>query len=191
MKYDASGKPSRAAARTLAAFSGALFALLERKPFEAITVRELCDTADYPRSTFYNYFDDLDDFLGYCWDTISRDLREKKREAVPTEEGVWLLFDDMYDAFSENRASLARIFTVNKAGGKLIESLTRSLKQSLAEAVAEYAACDGAPIPAEMLAEHLSNILQLVFEWSFLREDGLSREEAVAALRYLVSGRLF
>ena len=68
MKYDITKRATKGAQRTLEAFSGTMFELLSRKSFEEITVNELCQQSNYPRATFYNYFDDKYDLLNYCWD---------------------------------------------------------------------------------------------------------------------------
>ena len=57
MKYDLTKPLTRGAKRTLDAFRREMFSLLSEKPFEEITVGELCENAQYPRATFYNYFD--------------------------------------------------------------------------------------------------------------------------------------
>jgi AcrR family transcriptional regulator len=67
MKYDMNRNMTRSAARILAAFTSAMAGLASEKPFEEITVQELCAKAGYPRATFYNYFDDKYDLLDYCW----------------------------------------------------------------------------------------------------------------------------
>ncbi len=54
------------ARRTYTLLQQAFFKLLTEKPFEKITLKELCDTAMVPRSTFYRYFEDKYDLLGYC-----------------------------------------------------------------------------------------------------------------------------
>ncbi len=41
----------------------ALISLLKKKPFEYITVSELCQTADVNRSTFYLHYETIDDLL--------------------------------------------------------------------------------------------------------------------------------
>ena len=51
-----------------------MFMLLSEKSFEEITVRQLCEAAQYPRATFYNYFDDKYDLLGYCWQTLAEQV---------------------------------------------------------------------------------------------------------------------
>lgn len=188
MKYDLSGKVSRSAGRALSAFSEALFALLEKRAFEDVTVRELCNQANYPRSTFYNYFDDIYDLMDYCWEMLLKGMGDNHYEGYPAEQRMYLLFHDLYAEFEKRRDALNRIFKVNKAGGKLMESIGRHMKRSLTATISEDLPEGKSPIPAEMLAEHCSNIIQLVFEWSFLREDGLSREAATDALRYLIGG---
>lgn len=42
----------------------ALIALLKKKPFEYITVSELCETAGVNRSTFYLHYENIGDLLG-------------------------------------------------------------------------------------------------------------------------------
>ena len=59
MKYDLTKKTNRFAERTLKDFSETLFSLVEKKKFEDITVNELCNACNYPRATFYNYFQDI------------------------------------------------------------------------------------------------------------------------------------
>ena len=58
MKYDLTKPLTRGAKRTLDAFRREMFSLLSEKTFEENTVGELCENAQYPRATFYNYLDD-------------------------------------------------------------------------------------------------------------------------------------
>ena len=59
-------KEKISARRTYTLLQQAFFKLLTEVPFEKITLKELCDTAMIPRSTFYRYFEDKYDLLGYC-----------------------------------------------------------------------------------------------------------------------------
>ena len=59
MKYNTNKKMTRGAKRTLNDFMCTMFTMLSEKNFEEITVGELCKCANYPRATFYNYFDDI------------------------------------------------------------------------------------------------------------------------------------
>ena len=44
-------------------FNKALLSLLEKKPFEYITIREICETAEVNRSTFYLHYENTGDLL--------------------------------------------------------------------------------------------------------------------------------
>ena len=44
-------------------FNKALLSLLEKKPFEYITIREICETAEVNRSTFYLHYENTSDLL--------------------------------------------------------------------------------------------------------------------------------
>jgi AcrR family transcriptional regulator len=44
-------------------FDQALLSLLEKKPFEFITIREICEEASVNRSTFYLHYDNTRDLL--------------------------------------------------------------------------------------------------------------------------------
>ena len=44
-------------------FNKALLSLLEKKPFEYITVSEICETAEVNRSTFYLHYENTSDLL--------------------------------------------------------------------------------------------------------------------------------
>lgn len=48
---------------------GAMIKLMSEKPYEKITVMELCKTADVVRKTFYRNFDTKDDVWDYILDT--------------------------------------------------------------------------------------------------------------------------
>ena len=48
---------------TAVRFDKALLSLLEKKPFEYITIRELCETAKVNRSTFYLHYENTRDLL--------------------------------------------------------------------------------------------------------------------------------
>ena len=70
MKVDLSGKTGRLARQTLSDFSEKMLMLLADMSLEEISVQKMCDICNYPRSTFYNYFDDIYDLMDYCWTAI-------------------------------------------------------------------------------------------------------------------------
>ena len=60
---------------TAVRFDNALLYLLEKKPFEYITIREICETAEVNRSTFYLHYENTSDLLnetiGYMIDQFT------------------------------------------------------------------------------------------------------------------------
>lgn len=186
MKYDLSGGVSRSAGRVFTAFRRALFELLQRQSFENISVQSLCNAADYPRSTFYNYFDDIYDLLDYCLQSPIKSFDSAKYAELSAEERVFAVFSDLYDLLELKREEFGCVFQVNKPNGVLQNSMVRRLKQevfaSLADAVPEHG------LPREMLAEFCCDIIHLVFDWRFIHEKLSSKEQATEALRRLLGG---
>ncbi|MBQ7387454.1 MAG: TetR/AcrR family transcriptional regulator C-terminal domain-containing protein [Clostridia bacterium] len=59
--------------KTKKALSEAFFALLNEKPFEEITINELCERADVRRATFYKHYTDKFNFLT----SVIKSLRDR------------------------------------------------------------------------------------------------------------------
>jgi AcrR family transcriptional regulator len=91
MKYDITKKATKGAERTLDAFSSTMFELLSAMSFNEVTVNGICEKSNYPRATFYNYFDDKYDLLNYCWYSIGRKVHlEEYTELDPEESHIYL-----------------------------------------------------------------------------------------------------
>lgn len=63
----------------------ALFSLMKRKPFQQITVMEICDEANLGRKTFYRNFDLREDVIDFWLDLRCEECREVLLP-IPTEE---------------------------------------------------------------------------------------------------------
>ena len=184
MKYDLSGGISRSAGRVFSAFRSALFALVQRQSFESITVQALCVEADYPRSTFYNYFDDIYDLLDFCLQTPILGFDSEKYRDIPADQRIHAVFSDLYDVVAKEREAFGRVFLTNSPTGVLQSSISKRLKQEVFAYLAE-AAPEGL-LPREMLAEHCINMYHLLFTWCFYRPNPLSKEQAMEAFRILI-----
>lgn len=102
MKYDLTKPLTRGAKRTLDAFRREMFSRLSEKPFEEITVGELCENAQYPRATFYNYFDDKYDLLNYCWLSLAEEIGLSEYHYAPESQMLFLYFDRIYSFTKEH-----------------------------------------------------------------------------------------
>lgn len=186
MKYDVSAGISRSAGRVITSFRRALFNLLQRQSFESISVQTLCNEADYPRSTFYNYFDDIYDLLDYCLQSPIKSFHGEKYASLASEDRVFAIFSDLYDLLELKKDEFDCVFQVNKPNGVLQNSMVRRLKQEVLRSLADVAPEHG--LPKEMLAEHCCDIIHLVFHWSFFNEKLAGKAQATEALRLLLGG---
>ena len=66
----------------------ALFSLMKRKPFQQITVTEVCDEANLGRKTFYRNFDLREDVIDFWLDLRCEECR-KVLLPVPAEERLY------------------------------------------------------------------------------------------------------
>ena len=79
--------------KTKEAIKHALIALMEREPFEVISVKRIVAASGVGRSTFYAYFEDKQDLLESIETELLEDLSlyRSRRSLAPTENP----FDDM------------------------------------------------------------------------------------------------
>ena len=72
-------------------------------PLEEISVQKICNVCSYPRSTFYNYFDDIYDLMDYCWIVIEKYLN------VKGEQNTEQIFSLLYGYLDQYRPQIYRI----------------------------------------------------------------------------------
>lgn len=114
-----SGKTDRRVLRTRDTLGDALFALMQEKTFDDITVQELLDRAGVGRSTFYTHYrdkedlfmSDVEDFLDFISTMLKRNSASPKR-LVPVRE------------FCAHVRDARGIHAALVASGKLIEFQT-------------------------------------------------------------------
>lgn len=116
----------------------ALLVLLERKPFEYITVKEICEKAGVNRSTFYLHYENMNDLLSECLEYVSANLKNRFADKDKIEqklinecsENELLLFSSKYlipylEFVKENKAlftavaSQPTVFDVNNTFDKM------------------------------------------------------------------------
>lgn len=78
----------------------AFFELLKEKPFNKITVTEICKLADINRATFYKYYDNPEDLL----DKIENEYIEKLKDDIKkcVEEKKVPLYQFLFNDVKEN-----------------------------------------------------------------------------------------
>ena len=187
MKYDLSKPITRGARRTLDALSGAMLFLLSEKSFEEITVGALCEQAQYPRATFYNYFDDKYDLLNYCWLSLAEKIGLSEYRHAPENEMLYLFFDRIYAFTKQYSAHIGHVLSHNPEIGYMFSSFRNFLSSRMRRIFRECPDALHKDIPNELLADHYSNTLFLVWQWSAVKHADCSKEMAHAYLKELLT----
>lgn len=185
MKYDLESKSNKFAQRTLTAFSTTLFDLLEKEPLEKISVNKICEISNYPRATFYNYFEDIYDLLNYCFESMANDINFESYHNIKEKDRLYVLFEYIYDYVSSYVKKFEKIMKHNTFDGVLVDNFRKFLRVKILEVMDNCSHKDDYGVPYELLAEHYSNMLQLVIIWSFCREEKLSKNQAIKYLKCL------
>src|SRR6266478_4232318 len=74
----------RRSLRTKATLQHALNSLIQKKDYEAITIKDICDAANVGRSTFYAHYTSKDDLKRKGFDKLRKELVDRQREALTT-----------------------------------------------------------------------------------------------------------
>lgn len=174
MKYDIRKKTTRGALRVLNAFTKAMFQLTARQKFEDVTVNELCEKANYPRSTFYNYFEDKYDLLEYCWTVLFEKLRLEEASQFEEDHVLIIYFDRLYDLMNEQDDAVSRILQHNPLNSYMYMSFREHIKKSSHE-IFERVFIPHDSVPAELTVEHCCSTVMIVIEWIFIKRNLISK----------------
>ena len=180
MKIDLTQKTSRFATRALNDFSNKMMELLMTFPLEGITVQQLCDACNYPRSTFYNYFEDIFDLMDYCWLVIMQDIHIS--EGKNTQE----IFTILYEYFNGYREQIHRISSRNTLNGMCMISLRAFLKKQIKKILNTCANTQNCSIRQDVMVDYYTLTIEMLLEKSFLDKNPLSKEEALSSVRFLL-----
>ncbi|SHN50994.1 TetR/AcrR family transcriptional regulator [Desulfitobacterium chlororespirans] len=97
-----------------------LIEILTEKPFEQITVTELCNKSDISRITFYAHYNDkfalVDEMFAEMLESATRDYRNSQKENNPANDTIQTfcnLLDCIFNLYNENM-SLLTYTTIDK-----------------------------------------------------------------------------
>ena len=133
----------RRIAKTRAALSQALFAQLQTKDWNDITIQGLCDDANVARSSFYAHFDTVNDLLASLMSNLSLLLGD-----LPARSDGWATIEWLVDHISQNKKLFSRI--INTPSAAIV--FTNVENQTRAALLREF-----------KLANHTPSEIQLAF----------------------------
>lgn len=186
MKFNLSGKTSRFAKRALADFSEKMIVILADMPLEEISVQKICDLCNYPRSTFYNYFDDIYDLMDYCWIAIMKDMDIEKYMNGQGEKNTEQIFSLLYEYFDQYRPQIYRILLKNSLEGRCMASLRGFMKKQIRQVISKCPGTKDFPVREDVMVDYYAVIIEMLLEKCFFANEQLSKEEALQAVRFLI-----
>ena len=186
MKVNLSSKTSRFAKRALADFSENMIVMLADMPLEEISVQKICDICNYPRSTFYNYFDDIYDLMDYCWIAIMKDMDVEKYLNVQSEQNTEQIFSLLYEYLDQYRPQIYRILLKNSLDGRCMASLRAFIKKHIGQVISKCLGTKDFPVREDVMVDYYAATLEMLLEKCFFTKDQLSKEEALRAVRFLL-----
>lgn len=149
-------------------------------------VAELCEAAQYPRATFYNYFDDKYDLLNYCWQTLADRVGLYEYRHGEENEMLYLYFDRIYDFTKQSESMIRSVLSHNGDGGYMFSSFRNFLNGKMRMIFRDCPQAAQKDIPNELLADHYSNTLFLVWQWIAVKSPSCSKTQAHEYLKLLI-----
>ena len=186
MKFKLSDKTSRFAKRTLADFSEKMIAMLADMPLEEMSVQKICDICNYPRSTFYNYFDDIYDLMDYCWIAIMKDMDIEKYLNVQGEQNTEQIFSLLYEYLDRYRPQIYRILSKNGLEGRCMASLRAFMKKQIGQIISKCPGTRDFPVREDIMVDYYTATLEMLLEKCFFAKEQLSKEEALQTVNFLL-----
>jgi AcrR family transcriptional regulator len=185
----AQGIMDRRSARTRAMLQQALMTLILRKGYEAITIKDICETANVGRSTFYGHFTGKDDLKRSGLEGLRRSLARPRQERPPgsgdTREGVFGFSLAMFE-HARDHIDLYRALAGSHGGALSMATIRWILSDLVRDDLAAIGnGTSGDSIPRELMVEYVVGAYMAVLTWWLERGAKLPPEQVDAMFRRL------
>lgn len=175
--------------RTHKLLSEALIMLMSEKPFEKITVVDICERAMVHRATFYAHFADKYELLKFVLQTFEAafDNEDVTSHDIAGYRAYYLsVASDIIDEIARRKDLMATIIRKNQE-----ESFLAGIRYRLTEKILEkLTKCNDngmvLPVPAEVLARFYAGACMSILEWWIVDGQDISKEQLVAYLNRLI-----
>lgn len=146
--------------RTNVLLRNALLTLMMAKPFEKITLTDICKLGMIPRSTFYRHFEDKYDLLYHCFDKFSQDAGiQLDVRIIQDRERTRQFFISLFHYLDQHKAIYKKLMA-NNLQGSAIDCLRAYLEKRITENIIETFDCkipNG--LPTNMFSKIVAGII--------------------------------
>lgn len=177
--------------RTYVSLLDALMRLIERQPYESITVSELCDEAMIRRTTFYKHFQDKDElalFVVRC----TRDAFERRSEVGPADslEDFVLGMLGQLVRFLDEHDRLVQSLLESSMLPQVIDMLSQQMAEDIARAFEARPPAAGDISPRVRANYYAGGMVGALRDWLKSGRTDLSEDEVLAQVGTLVHATL-
>ena len=111
-------------------FRMALLRLLQEKPINKISIRELTEVSHYNRSTFYLYYQDIYDLQEDIEQTVLREVQERMERHPPLEmkDSIYPLIREIFLYADENR-EVFKMLSISNSYSTLTNDITELVRK--------------------------------------------------------------
>ncbi|MDD6214495.1 MAG: TetR/AcrR family transcriptional regulator [Firmicutes bacterium] len=176
--------------RTYKLLSDALIKLMGQKPFEKITITDICNEAMIHRTTFYTHFDDKYALLRYTMSTI-----EDPYDSIEVKEKTFSGYKHYYMKIAENTLAyinknidIFRIFLKKNREDSFITYFHRMFSKKLEKRFYEAEKSSGIslPVPVPVLANLYSGGCISVIVWWIENDMPCSTDDLLEYLNIII-----
>ena len=180
--------------RTYKLLKDAFLHLLTEKPFDLITVQEICETAMVRRTTFYQHFEDKQDFLQWFVREKQQEFYRKNKSEAPqatTREHYIVMAHKVLAYLNENDQLLRLLMSAGVQERMLIDAFSQAFVENVEKRIESMPIArqrlDG--IPPVMVAEYYVGGMFAVAKWWFANNKPCTEDELILYLCRLVEGK--
>jgi AcrR family transcriptional regulator len=159
-----SGKPNRQVVRTRSWIFDAVMILMDEKPYNKITVSDICEKAGIARPTFYYNYNDIDDVIfEYLMNTVNIEiLNSEKSRKEDKQDAIVLLFDFKY--MVKHQKNLKKIISTADIENRIQRELQK-YPMSLIESYKKQLTAEEYLICRYKICYQLTGSLKILFDW--------------------------
>ena len=177
--------------RTYKMLKDTFLRLLTEKPFEKISVQEICDVAMVRRTTFYQHFEDKQDFLQWFVREKQQDFFRKnmpENYQATTREHYMLMAHKVLTYLNENEQMLRLLLSAGVQDRMLVDAFSQAFAEDAKKRIEAMPHAreqlDG--IPPMLAAEYYVGGMINVARWWFTSNKPCTEDELVQYLCRLV-----
>jgi AcrR family transcriptional regulator len=175
----------RRVSRTTKTLHHALISLILKKNYEAITVQEICDSANVGRSTFYTHYTSKDDLHQRGIENLRRVLSDGRSDALADHgdiRGRSLSFSRTLFEHARDRNDLFRALAGSRGGTVALDTIRRIISDVVRDELAETA---DKSMPRELIVQFVVGAYMAVLTWWLDKGAKLPPAKIDAMFRHL------